>query len=105
MLVYAVDMRKVTDYLLSEIHPVGRHKAVVFRALGYDSQRPSVLADHLRFLAEGGVIRSEEANAFGVVRVVGGTLLGPSGRGRAFVTVWILVDGGSEFRLVTAYPE
>lgn len=102
---YVVELRKVTDYLLSDTHPVGRHKAVVFRALGYDPQRPSVLADDLRRLAEGGVTRSEEPNAFGVVRVVGGTLQGPSGRGRAFVTVWILVSVGSEFRLVTAYPE
>lgn len=102
---YAVEMRKVAEYLLSETHPVGRHKAVVFRALGYDAQRPSVLADDLLLLAEGGVTRSEEPSAFGVVRVVGGTLQGPNGRGRAFITVWILANGGSEFRLVTAYPE
>ena len=32
-----VPRQKVVDYLLSDTHPVGRHKAVLFRGLGYSS--------------------------------------------------------------------
>ena len=39
---------KVRDYLLSEPHPVGRHKAPVYRALGYGDDSWEVLRDDLR---------------------------------------------------------
>jgi hypothetical protein len=32
-----IDQRKLTEYLLSNRHPVGRHKARVFCALGIQS--------------------------------------------------------------------
>jgi hypothetical protein len=102
---YVVDPRKLSDYLLSDVHPVGRHKARVFKALGYDAGQPQRLADDLRKLAEHGEVRSEAKNDFGSTRVVGGTLYGPSGSGCALVTVWIRLNDLFDFRLVTAYPE
>ena len=40
-----IDPAKVRDYLLSEVHPVGRFKAVVFQALGYTAEAWEELRD------------------------------------------------------------
>ena len=43
-----VDLRKLADYLLDSIHPVGRHKAIVFRrALGFTKADATTLRDLL----------------------------------------------------------
>ena len=38
-----VDFEKLTEYLLSETHPIGRSKAAVFRRLGFSRDQPEVL--------------------------------------------------------------
>jgi hypothetical protein len=43
-------------------------------------------------------------NAFGLKYVVGGNLFAPSGAVADFFTVWIILDGESVPRFVTAYP-
>jgi hypothetical protein len=41
-----IDFRKVVDYSLDPTHPVGRHKAVVFRsALGFAADHAPALCD------------------------------------------------------------
>ena len=42
-----IDPAKVRDYFLSDMHPVGRLKAVVFQALGYKAEEWEVLRDDL----------------------------------------------------------
>ena len=46
-----VDDAKVRDYLLSLEHPIGRFKARVFRAAGYERETWPGLRDDLRTLA------------------------------------------------------
>ena len=41
-----IDIRKVRDYLLSPVHPVGRFKARVFKALGFDVATTDAFGDH-----------------------------------------------------------
>jgi hypothetical protein len=99
-----IDRAKVEDYLLSPFHPVGRFKAVVFYALGYSrsswQQLDSDLWEHLQI---NDVVETQR-NAFGLKYVVGGNLVTPSGAAADFLTVWIILDGESVPRFVTAYP-
>jgi hypothetical protein len=45
-----IPTEKIRDYLLSEVHPVGRYKSAVFRALGYSADQWPVLERDVRAL-------------------------------------------------------
>ena len=99
-----VEPSKIRDYLLSSFHPVGKHKAVFFRSLGYSQRRWDVLARDLRHHA-----RSHEAvpgrRSFqGRKYEVRGSLDGPSGRTAQVVSVWIVLKGEEVPRFITAFP-
>jgi hypothetical protein len=47
-----VATEKLTQYLLSENHPVGKSKAEFFRALGFRRERPQELEAAFLHLAE-----------------------------------------------------
>ncbi len=46
---------KISDYLLSIIHPVGRHKQRFFVAVGFSHDRPQNLVAALRRVAREGM--------------------------------------------------
>lgn len=129
-----VPLRKLTDYLLSPTHPVGRHKARFFAALGFTAENPLDLAEALKLQARVTPEVQEEATPFGLKWAARGKLLstgiagpperlhlGPRGSARV-VSVWVGEGcGGAEpctrgqipfgtatryarARLVTAYP-
>lgn len=61
-----VDPRKLTEYCLSPTHPVGKHKAVVFRsALGVTAEDAETLRGWLLRAAESGEAVPERADEFG----------------------------------------
>ena len=99
-----IDLRKVSDYVLSPMHPVGRFKARVFRALGFDqSNLDAFVAEVRRIAAEGDVAEVEDFE-FGRKYTVPGELKGPRGAARV-VTVWMQAVGRDDVRLVTVRPE
>ena len=77
---------KLENYLLSEIHPIGRFKAVFFKNLGYDDGDTDVLANDLSSIAQ-----QEDFQT-------------PSGATVAMRTVWIIEQDNPQPRLITAYP-
>jgi hypothetical protein len=78
-----IEDRKVVEYLLSRTHPVGRFKARLFAAIGFDEST---------------------ATAFvGRKYTVPGELRGPTGVAPV-VTVWIQEHGRQDVRLVTVRP-
>jgi len=99
-----IDARKVRDYLLSEIHPVGRFKYRFFRRLGYSRATWQDLRVDIRVSAESGVVIAMEDTAYGTKFVVRGQLTGPTGREAQLMTVWIQESDRTPPRLVTAYP-
>lgn len=99
-----VDPSKVRDYLLSPEHPVGRHKARFFSALGFDRSAWPALHRVLLDLARGGEASEGAATPYGRKYEVHGTIHGPAGRTAEIVTVWIILDAEDFPRLVTAYP-
>jgi hypothetical protein len=75
-----VDPAKVRDYLLSTDHPVGRFKAVVFPALGYQAEDWERLRDDVLALARSASAVPGQTSTFGQKYETSGTLRGPNGR-------------------------
>lgn len=98
-----IPREKITDYLLSDTHPVGRHKARWFRRQGFLAREPERLETVLRECAQQGEIESEIEVDFGTKFVVVHSLVGPRGNPISLRTVWI-VESGDPPRFVTAYP-
>lgn len=95
---------KVHDYLLSPTHPIGRHKAVLFGALGYTQSRWRQLESDLRVLLDQEAtptVETEHGSKF----EIHGSIAGPNGRSATIVTAWIILHGDDVPRFITAYPE
>lgn len=99
-----IDPAKVRDYLLSESHSVGRFKASFFASLGYTPARWELLRSDLHALALQEDAATGLRSSYGQKFEVRGTLSGPNGRSAAVVTVWIILQGESSPRFVTAFP-
>lgn len=95
---------KVVDYLLSETHFEGRHKASFFLRFGCSPSNWTELANLLRHHAEDHEIAREESSPFGMRLVVEGIMTMPDGRTPHVRTVWFIRTGESVPRFVTAYP-
>jgi hypothetical protein len=93
------------DYLLSDVHPVGRSKELFFRMLGYSRGDPQRLERDLRELIARSDAAVVGASEYGTKYLVSGRLHLPSGRTPPVLTVWIVWHGETAPRFVTAYPE
>jgi hypothetical protein len=98
-----VPIEKITDYMLSFSHPLGSLKARWFNALGYKLEKPNELAESLLSLASMDVVATVKTD-YGTKYVIVGDITGPVGRTASVHSIWILSNGGSVPRLVTAYP-
>jgi hypothetical protein len=98
-----IDERKVREYLLSRSHPVGRFKARVFAALGFDEISADVFVAEIRRIALEGEVSEVEDTEFGPKYTVPGDLKGPAGAAQV-LTVWIQESGQPSVRLVTVRP-
>ena len=99
-----VSSRKLTEYLLSETHAVGRAKAKFFRAFGYDEANSALLEQGLLSIAQNEAVVDVVRTSFGTKYVVEGTLETPSGDRINIRTVWIVEPEGDRPSFVTAYP-
>ncbi len=72
-----LDPRKISDYLLSTIHPVGRHKQGFFVAVEFSYDRPEDLVAAIRRVAREGLLRDETATRYGTKCIVDGWLVAP----------------------------
>ncbi|MGH8582937.1 MAG: DUF6883 domain-containing protein [Gammaproteobacteria bacterium] len=98
-----IPTEKVRDYLLSSSHPVGRFKAVFFRALGYmDGDWERLEGDIRSVLTNDATVG--ERTEYGQKLEVRGGITGPTGRSTEIVTAWIILKGESIPRFITAYP-
>lgn len=95
---------KVTDYLLSLSHPVGRYKARFFLGLGFDEDSAPLLQRELERLAREGKVAQSIPGSYGIKYIVEGKIDTPSGVEAWLTTVWLIETGRLRPRLVTAYP-
>lgn len=99
-----VPLSKLTDYLLSETHAIGRTKAAFFYRAGFTRERAGDLRAALLELARRGKVTEVIETAYGMKYVVDGELRSPTGENIKLRTVWIVEKDESRPRLVTAYP-
>ena len=95
---------KLANYLLSEIHPVGRPKALFLTKLGYDDRDTGVLARDLLTIAHVEDVSNIQSSDFGTKYIIEGMIQTPNGATVAMRTVWIIELNNPHPRLVTAYP-
>ena len=100
-----VDNVKLSDYLLSLSHPVGRFKARFFLAIGFSPADVGPLRAELLRIAEESLDAEEIATPHGTKILARGILTSPTGRTASILTVWMIRTGQTIPRFVTAYPD
>lgn len=99
-----VPREKITEYLLSTTHPVGRHKSIFFRNHGFDSESWETLANALVGHAMTHEVQATEVFEFGIKYKIDGAMPTPDGRSPVIRSVWFVASFGEPPRLVTAFP-
>lgn len=95
---------KITQYLLSENHPVGRHKVKFFLSFGFSSSSWRRLEIALLTHAKQHEVAQVQATPFGVSYAIDGPLPTPDGRAHQVRTVWFVETGQTAPYFVTAHP-
>ena len=99
-----VSNRELGEYLLSDSHPFGRHKAVFFRRFGFVIQEQKVLESALIEHAAANAISRIEETQFGTKYIIDGPLTSPDGRNPRIRAIWFIEKNEDNPRFVTAYP-
>jgi hypothetical protein len=99
-----VGERKMTHYLLSEVHPRGREKAAFFLRRGFRATEWRVLASALVSHARIADIAAREVTAYGIKYIIEGPLRAPDGSQPTIRTIWSIAQEGDPPQFVTAYP-
>lgn len=99
-----IDREKIIEYLLCESHPDGRAKAAFFASVGFTVERWEILAESLRLHGMTNPVVKTVSSEYGVSYCVEGPIDTPGGVRPNIRTVWIIEQGVSELRLITAYP-
>lgn len=95
---------KLTGYLLSETHSVGRSKAKFFRSLGFNEDTVSLLEQELLAIARSQAVTETLSTTHGMKYVITATINTPVGKTVSILTVWIIDEGEDTPRFVTARP-
>ena len=95
---------KIRDYLLAADHPDGSGKAAVLTRFGFNRAEWQILAQALRTHGASHEVARTIRTPHGLKFIIEGALEAPDGRSLNLRTVWIILDGADEPRLVSAYP-
>lgn len=85
-----VTIDKITNYLLSTSHPVGKHKAVFFVSIGFKNNQPEILQEALRLIPEKYVVKETASTQFGEKFIIDGNIVAPNHRSYLLRTIWII---------------
>lgn len=99
-----VRAEKISNYLLSAAHPIGRHKARFFGLFGFSRAAPEALIQALIAHAKSNDALAVERTAFGTRYTIDGALNSPDGRNPRLRVIWFIESGGDIPNFVTAYP-
>jgi hypothetical protein len=99
-----VPEKKLSDYLMSETHSVGKEKARYFRSLGYSRANLDQLEEALIEIAASNEVSEAIRTPFGTKYVIDGDMITPTGITARLRTIWILEKEENKPCLVTAYP-
>ncbi|WP_353205209.1 DUF6883 domain-containing protein [Sphingomonas sp.] len=101
---HVIELAKITDYLLSAEHPIGRAKAAYFNAFGLDSADPIAFANALEAHARTRPIVRSIEGPFGTKREVRCSISTPDRRNPCIIVIWFRPLGTNTHRMITAYP-
>lgn len=99
-----IPISKLTAYLLSDIHPLGRSKAKYLKSIGFDETNIELLEQILLFIAQTEDIKDVIPSPYGVKYVIDGNVNAPYGDDVLMRTIWIIDNNTNGPRFVTAYP-
>ncbi len=99
-----IQKEKLTEYILSETHTVGRLKAKFFRAAGFNESNVSILKESLLKIAHSQKVKEVKISEHGKKYVIDGQVKAPSGKVLSIRTIWIIETNQKSPRFVTAYP-
>ena len=96
--------QKLTDYLLSTSHTIGKGKAKFFREFGFDESNVEFLEFGLIAIAQTEEVLTTTVSPFGTKYIIDGILMTPMEISVNVRTVWIIESGEIDPRFVTAHP-
>lgn len=99
-----VPEEKITGYLLSESHPVGKAKARYFRRIGHSEKNVERLREDLIRIAISNPVSEKVSTLFDTKYIFDGDVVSPSDIRARRRTLWIIETGEDLLRFVTAYP-
>jgi len=100
----SIPNEKLTRYILSENHVVGKFKAKFFRDLGFDESNISLFKQALKTVARTEQVKEDQSSEYGIKYLIEGKIETPSGETIKVRTVWIIEKGQKIPRFVTVYP-
>lgn len=97
---------KLTNYLLSLSHPVGRYKAVFFRNMGFNDINVDTLKQKFYEIAQKNNVESSRSSddMSGINYKIIGSLSAPGGKTYFVETIWYIKRGANNPSFVTANP-
>ena len=99
-----LDDRKITQYLLSTVHPAGEPKAKFFISFGFSLENWAELKSALLKHAQNNPVTAQVSSPFGQKFEVCCSLVAPDGRNPCIISVWIIEPPDPSPRFITAYP-
>jgi hypothetical protein len=100
-----VERAKLTEYLLNAAHPDNGGKAAFFQSQGFHPANWHALADALVEMARDAEVVKNVASRHGEKYILAGRLRALGGKRPLVRSVWIVDQGATAPRLVTAYPQ
>jgi hypothetical protein len=100
----SISSKKLTDYLLSTKHPVGKSKAKFFLNAGFNEANVEQLKERLLYIGRNFNVESVLTTQYGKNYVIKGQIIAPNGLILQFTTVWFIKTGTTNPTFVTAYP-
>ncbi|OGY25473.1 MAG: hypothetical protein A2Z11_03530 [Candidatus Woykebacteria bacterium RBG_16_43_9] len=99
-----VPKQKLTEYLLSETHAVGKFKARFFRKLGFGEANAHLLQKEIINIARSQEIKESIPSNYGTKYIVDGDIKTTIGESVKIRTVWIIEKDQTQPNFITAYP-
>ena len=96
---------KITGYLLNDSHPTGGPKSAFLQRFGFLLARPDALEAALLAHALAHDVRMSITTSRGMKYEISGPMVCPDGRMPIVKTVWIVLNGETAPRFVTAVPD
>jgi hypothetical protein len=99
-----VKKTKITEYLLSLDHPLGRTKASFFYRFGFNAGNWELLRDAFIEDTENNEVYETHENNYGIKYNIRGPIHTPDDRNPIIESVWIIKSQSETPYLITAFP-